>query len=137
MRISIDFEGSADSALAVQDALEDLPDVETVHDERSVDRADNVTGAEVAIGFALVYATPILAAHVVDIIVRIRQMFRPMAVLDLTADEPRLTVIEGAPGHAGALVIKTRDGESATVADRIDVPRAELLEAVQKYLPGS
>ena len=136
MTINLQFEGSSSTALALQDELSELegrPTIAYVDDET----LGRVTGVEVAFGAAILYGGALMANHLVDIIYRIHRRFRPFSVLDLTGDEPILTVIEDAPGHRGEFVIKTREGEQAILIDGPDVPRADLAAFIKNFVPGA
>jgi hypothetical protein len=112
MSLTIELAVGPVEALYLEDLLADHGVTAERSDENPV--RDRITGAEGLIVMSVLVGGAKTVELVVDIVYRMRQRFRPMIVLDLTQDEPKLTILKEAPGLAGELIIKTREGEEIT-----------------------
>ena len=71
--------------------------------------------------------------HLANVMQRIRQKFRPLTILDVTQDEPRLSIIDDAPGMGGKFVVKTHEGDQL-IDLSADGSESEIADIIRPFL---
>jgi hypothetical protein len=131
MSLTIELTAGPVEVLYLDDLLADHGVAAERSDEQSV--SHRITGAEGLVVMSVVVAGAKTVELVVDIVYRMRQRFRPMMVLDLTQDEPKLTIVNDAPGFAGELIIKTSDGEEITQVH--GASQSDTMDLIKSLMP--